>query len=105
MKLILSLFGIWVTPVCFSGGKILLPEFGHEIPLALLNRFISGGGARNFRYTSDFKTLSARFEWQGHSFNYWTDDWGGAQIDGDASALPVLFEALARSPRTKVQDI
>ena len=104
VKMLLSFWGVWITPICFSKGAILLPEFGHQIPLALLNRFIRGG-AKRMRYETGFGQLSASFEWRGYSFAYRSDDWGGAQIEGDTPALANLFVAMSQSPRTRVRNI
>ena len=105
VKLLLSFLGVWITPICFSKGVILLPEFGHQIPLALLNRFIRGGGAKRMRYNTGFGQLSASFEWRGYLFAYKSDDWGGAQIEGDTLALANLSEAMTQSPRTRVRNV
>jgi len=106
VKLLLAFFGLWVTPICHSGGVILLPEFGHQIPAALLNRFIKGGGAKVTGYREvGFKQLMASVRWKGADFTYYTDDWGGAQIEGDEEALLDLFRAMSRSSRTLVRVI
>ena len=105
VKLILSFLGVWITPICFYEGVILLPEFGHQIPLALLNRFIKSGGAKRMRYSMGFGQLSASFQWRGYSFGYHTDDWGGAKVEGDTVALADLFEAMRQSPRTRVRHV
>tara|TARA_R110002051_G_scaffold129142_1_gene202867 strand:- start:140 stop:463 length:324 start_codon:yes stop_codon:yes gene_type:complete len=105
VKLLLAFFGLWVTPICRSGGLIILPEFGHQIPVSLINRFIKGGGARVNRYRFGFKQVSASVRWRGYDFSYYTDDWGGGQIEGDEQGLDDLFNAMSRSSRTKVRNI
>ena len=105
MKLFLAFFGLWVTPICLSGGVILLPEFGHQIPVALLNRFIKGGGAKVRRYQFGFKEVTASVRWRGYDLTYVSDDWGGGQLEGDEEGLRELFGAMSRSRRTKVSVI
>lgn len=104
VKLLLAFLGLWVTPICHSGGVIILPEFGHQIPAVLLNRFIKGGGAKVIGCREvGFKQTTASVRWRGADFTYYADDWGGAQIEGDEEALRDLFCAMSRSSRTLVR--
>lgn len=106
VKLILAFFGLWVTPICHSGGVIILPEFGHQLTVALLNRFIKGGGAKVIRYREvGYNQMTASVRWRGSDFTYYTDDWGGGQIDGDEQAVHDLFRAMLQSGRTRVRVI
>ncbi|MGV8928345.1 MAG: hypothetical protein ACOH1E_01210 [Brevundimonas sp.] len=105
MKLVLVFFGLWVTPIAYSGGIIILPEFGHQITVSLINRFIKGGGAKVNRYRFGFGQVSAAVHWRGYDFTYFTDDWGGGQISGEEDGLDALFNAMSKSRRTKVRVI